>query len=202
MLSGLISRICSTNFTNSFKEVLSFHTPDKNVYHGSVRMRCPQCKCQDDKVVDSRTAKEGAAVRRRRECLNCGHRFTTYEEIIQAELSVVKKDGTRQEFDREKIRNGINKACWKRKITTEEQDVLIEKVIAGIEADYDSEVPSEEIGVRVMKGLKKLDEVAYVRFASVYREFRDIEQFINEIRLISKNGAKPKPGKPSTEAEE
>ncbi len=150
-------------------------------------MRCPQCKCQEDKVVDSRTAKEGAAVRRRRECLNCGHRFTTFEEIIQAELSVVKKDGTRQEFDREKIRNGIYKACWKRKITMEEQDAVIDKVIAGIEADFEREVVSEEIGTRVLKSLKELDKVAYVRFASVYREFKDIDQFICEIRLLSKN---------------
>ena len=141
-------------------------------------------------MVDSRTAKEGAAVRRRRECLNCGHRFTTYEEVIQAELSVVKKDNTREDFDREKIRNGIHKACWKREIKKDDIDALIEKIITAIESDFDREVSAEEIGNRVMKGLKALDEVAYVRFASVYREFKDIDQFISEIRLLSKSERK------------
>ena len=151
-------------------------------------MRCPRCKCVEDKVIDSRTAKEGAAVRRRRECLNCGHRFTTYEEIIQAELSVLKKNNLREDFDREKLRNGINKACWKRPITQDAIDEMANRVVMGIEKDFDREVKAEEIGVRVMAELKNLDDVAYVRFASVYRRFQDIDEFISVIRQMGKNG--------------
>jgi len=139
-------------------------------------------------VIDSRTAKEGAAVRRRRECLNCGHRFTTYEEIIQAELSVLKKNNLREDFDREKLRNGINKACWKRPITQDAIDEMANRVVMGIEKDFDREVKAEEIGVRVMTELKNLDDVAYVRFASVYRRFQDIDEFISVIRQMGKNG--------------
>ena len=139
-------------------------------------------------MIDSRTAKEGAAVRRRRECLNCGHRFTTYEEIIQAELSVLKKNNLREDFDREKLRNGINKACWKRPITQDAIDEMANRVVMGIEKDFDREVKAEEIGVRVMAELKNLDDVAYVRFASVYRRFQDIDEFISVIRQMGKNG--------------
>jgi transcriptional repressor NrdR len=148
-------------------------------------MRCPQCQCQDDKVVDSRTVKEGIGVRRRRECMNCGHRYTTYEGIIHAELKVVKKDGQlREEFDREKLRIGIEKACWKRPISGEDIERITEDIIKGIEADFDREVPSHEIGKRIMNALRKIDEVAYVRFASVYRQFKDIDQFIEEIKAL------------------
>ena len=139
-------------------------------------------------MIDSRTAKEGAAVRRRRECLNCGHRFTTYEEIIQAELGVLKKNNLREDFDREKLRTGINKACWKRPVTQDAIDDVVNRIVTGIEKDFDREITAEEIGVRVMKELKALDEVAYVRFASVYRRFTDIEEFISEIRLMGRNG--------------
>ena len=149
-------------------------------------MRCPRCTCQDDKVVDSRATKEGAGVRRRRECLNCGHRFTTYEEIIQAELKVVKRpDNRREDFDREKLRRGIEKACWKRDIPPEKIDALLNKIITGIESEYDREVQSHEIGNRTMMALKELDKVAYVRFASVYRDFKDIDEFIEEIRTMN-----------------
>ena len=155
-------------------------------------MRCPQCQCQDDKVVDSRTVKEGVGVRRRRECLNCGHRYTTYEGIIHAELKVVKKDeGVREEFDREKVRLGIEKACWKRPISGEDIEQITEDIIKGIEADFDREVPSPEIGKRIMDALRDIDEVAYVRFASVYRQFKDIDQFIEEIKALG-NGEKIK----------
>ena len=155
-------------------------------------MRCPQCQCQDDKVVDSRTVKEGVGVRRRRECLNCGHRYTTYEGIIQAELKVIKKDeGVREEFDREKVRLGIEKACWKRPISGEDIEQITEEIIKGIEADFDREVPSPEIGKRIMDALRDTDEVAYVRFASVYRQFKDIDQFIEEIKALG-NGENKK----------
>ena len=147
-------------------------------------MRCPRCACQDDKVMDSRATKEGAGVRRRRECLNCGHRFTTYEEIIQAELKVLKRDNTHEDFDREKLRRGIEKACWKRNIRPEQIDALLAKIITEIESEYDREIPSVEIGNKAMAALRQLDKVAYVRFASVYRDFKDIEEFISEIRTM------------------
>ena len=147
-------------------------------------MRCPRCACQDDKVVDSRAPKEGAGVRRRRECLNCGHRFTTYEEIIQAELKVLKRDNTHEDFDREKLRRGIEKACWKRNIRPEQIDTLLSKIVMEIETEYDREISSVEIGTKAMAALRQLDKVAYVRFASVYRDFKDIEEFISEIRTI------------------
>ena len=147
-------------------------------------MRCPRCACQDDKVVDSRATKEGAGVRRRRECLNCGHRFTTYEEIIQAELKVLKRDNTHEDFDRDKLRRGIEKACWKRNIRQEQIDTLLSKIVMEIETEYDREISSVEIGTKAMAALRQLDKVAYVRFASVYRDFKDIEEFISEIRTI------------------
>ena len=147
-------------------------------------MRCPRCACQDDKVVDSRATKEGAGVRRRRECLNCGHRFTTYEEIIQAELKVLKRDNTHEDFDREKLRRGIEKACWKRNIRPEQIDTLLSKIVMEIETEYDREISSVEIGTKAMAALRQLDKGAYVRFASVYRDFKDIEEFISEIRTI------------------
>jgi len=149
-------------------------------------MRCPQCGCQDDKVVDSRATKEGAGVRRRRECLQCGHRFTTIEEIIQAELKVVKRGDVREDFDREKIRRGIENACWKRPIKVEEIERAADEVYCAIQRDFDKEVSSIEVGNRVMEALKKLDQVAYVRFASVYRQFKDIDEFIDEIRMLGK----------------
>lgn len=147
-------------------------------------MRCPQCHCLDDKVVDSRSIKEGEGVRRRRECLNCGHRYTTYEAVIHAELKVVKKDDAREDFDREKLRFGIEKACWKRPVEDAAIDLVVDAIVSDLERDFDREVSSIEIGNRVMAGLKGLDEVAYVRFASVYRQFKDIDQFIDEIRTL------------------
>jgi transcriptional repressor NrdR len=151
-------------------------------------MRCPHCYCLEDKVVDSRIIKEGAGVRRRRECLNCSHRFTTYESVVPSELKVIKKNNQREDFDREKIREGIEKACWKREVSPEEIDKIIDGVVSSIERDFEREVKSREIGIRVMKALKAADEVAYVRFASVYRQFKDIEQFIEEIKtLVPKN---------------
>ena len=151
-------------------------------------MRCPKCSCREDKVVDSRVAREGEAVRRRRECLNCQHRFTTYEEIIQTELSVIKRNDTRVEFEKSKLREGIKNACWKRSVSDEAIDSLVDNITIALQHDYDREVSSREIGQRVMQELKKVDEVAYVRFASVYREFKDIDQFIDEIRLLHNTG--------------
>lgn len=149
-------------------------------------MRCPRCACQDDKVVDSRVAKEGAPVRRRRECLACGHRFTTHEEIIQSELKVIKRDKSREDFDKEKLRRGIEKACWKRDIKQEQIDGIVERVARFIETEYEREAPTSEVGNRTMDELRALDKVAYVRFASVYRDFKDIDEFIAEIRTIGR----------------
>lgn len=147
-------------------------------------MHCPSCGCQDDKVIDSRVVKEGFGVRRRRECLNCGHRFTTYESIIQVELKVVKRNNVREDFDQDKLRRGIENACYKRPLDPDDINRLIEDISQSVQRDFDREVTSAEIGARVMAGLKKLDQVAYVRFASVYRKFEDVEAFIDEIRSL------------------
>ena len=147
-------------------------------------MRCPRCSFPDDKVIDSRSIREGTGIRRRRECLQCGHRFTTHEEIIQAELKVIKRDMSRQDLDSEKIRRGVEKACWKRNIGQDDIDNLVRQVVADIESTYDREIPASEIGGIIMRHLRELDKVAYVRFASVYRDFQDVDEFINEIRTF------------------
>ena len=147
-------------------------------------MRCPKCGCNDDKVIDSRSVKDGYGVRRRRECLGCAYRFTTLESISSEDLKVVKLDGTREEFDIDKLRRGIDRACYKRNVSSAEIDRIAAEIASSIQQDFDKEVPSAEIGNRVMMALKKLDQVAYVRFASVYRKFHDVEEFINEIRSL------------------
>ncbi len=150
-------------------------------------MRCPKCAGIDDKVVDSRSNRDGLLIRRRRECLKCGARFTTYEEIFHEKLRVKKRDGQYEEFDRRKLLAGIEKACEKRPVSTEMIELLAEQVVAELENEFGREVPSMKIGERVMEHLRKLDEVAYVRFASVYRQFRDAEQFIDEIKQMSRS---------------
>ena len=150
-------------------------------------MRCPKCRAVDDKVIDSRSSRDGALIRRRRECLKCGARFTTYEEINRENLRVKKRDGQYEEFDRRKLLSGIEKACEKRPVSTEQIEALAERVITELENEFGREVPSKQIGERLMQHLCKLDEVAYVRFASVYRQFRDTEQFIDEIKQLGKS---------------
>ena len=149
-------------------------------------MRCPVCGFQDDKVIDSRVVKEGFGVRRRRECLQCQHRFSTYESIIQSELKVVKRNCEREDFDADKLRRGIENACYKRPLDPEDINRLIEDVSQGIQRDFEREVASSEIGSRVMEALRQVDEVAYVRFASVYRKFTDAADFIEEIKELKK----------------
>ena len=149
-------------------------------------MRCPKCSAQDDKVIDSRASADGDLIRRRRECLKCGIRFTTYEEIHHEKLRVQKRDGRFEEFDRRKLTGGIERACEKRPVTTEQIEALVERIITELENDHGPEVPSKVIGERVMRHLSRMDEVAYVRFASVYRQFRDAEQFIEEIKRLEK----------------
>ena len=147
-------------------------------------MRCPKCACLDDKVVDSRAVKEGAGVRRRRECLSCGYRYTTIEGIIPEELKVVKRTGDREEFARDKLRRGIAHACYKRPVTPDDVDKAVEEVATSLLRDFDKEVASSEIGRRVMERLRGTDQVAYVRLASVYRKFQDGDEFIEEIRQL------------------
>jgi transcriptional repressor NrdR len=149
-------------------------------------MKCPTCEFEEDKVIDSRSTKEGTVTRRRRECLKCGHRFTTYEYIEPAQMVVVKKDGGRQEFDRLKVLQGIIKACEKRPIPREKIEEVTDIIVGEIQAEFRNEIASNEIGERVMQHLRDLDEVAYVRFASVYRHFEDITEFMQELRTLIK----------------
>jgi transcriptional repressor NrdR len=147
-------------------------------------MKCPRCSFEEDKVVDSRTTKEGEAIRRRRECLKCGFRFTTYEYIERAPLMVVKKDGRREPYSREKLLGGLLKACEKRPVSREQLEKVIEDVETVMFGKFRNEVKSEEIGNLVIDRLQELDEVAYVRFASVYRQFKDVNQFMSEVRTL------------------
>jgi transcriptional repressor NrdR len=150
-------------------------------------MKCPKCEHRENKVIDSREVREGASIRRRRLCLNCGHRFTTYEEVLRAAMQVIKRDGRREELSREKLMQSLAIACQKRPISIREIERMTNSVIAQAEAEYEREVPSTAIGTKVMAMLEKLDEVAYVRFASVYRRFKDVNQFMNEAeRLIGR----------------
>lgn len=147
-------------------------------------MRCSRCGSLDDKVVDSRLARDGVSIRRRRECLKCNHRFTTYEQIEQSTLSVVKRDGRREEFSREKLFRGVVKACEKRPVSIDVLDKAIDDIINELQSDGVREVPSATIGNKVMTLLRQIDPVAYVRYASVYRKFTAVEEFIDEIQSM------------------
>jgi transcriptional repressor NrdR len=147
-------------------------------------MRCPKCANQDDKVIDSRSSREGATIRRRRECLACAHRFTTYEEIEHEGLMVVKRDGRREEFSREKLLHGVRKACQKRPVSPKTIEDLVEKIVDEVTDQYDREIPGMAIGERVMEGLREIDKVAYIRFASVYRRFEEVTEFVQEIKNL------------------
>ena len=138
----------------------------------------------EDKVVDSRTTKEGQAIRRRRECLQCGHRFTTYESIEKASLTVVKKDGRRELYKRDKMLSGLSRACEKRPVSTEQLEQLVEEVETAVFGKFKNEIRSSELGNMVIEKLQVIDEVAYVRFASVYRQFKDINQFMKELKEL------------------
>lgn len=144
-------------------------------------MRCPFCGHAEDRVIDSRPSEEGAAIRRRRECISCSARFTTYEKIENLPLLVIKKDGTRQPFDREKLISGIIKSCEKRPVSTAQVEALVNAIEAQTQNALKREISSREIGEMVMEKLKNIDEVAYVRFASVYRQFRDVNSFLEEL---------------------
>lgn len=147
-------------------------------------MKCPFCGYKEDKVVDSRATAEESAVRRRRECLKCGRRFTTYEYVEEVSLMVIKKDGRREPFDRKKVLAGIIKACEKRPVSIEKMGDIVTYIERAIQRKSDREVISSRIGELVMEKLKLLDDVAYVRFASVYRQFKDVGQFMEELKGI------------------
>lgn len=152
-------------------------------------MRCPKCTSIEDKVIDSRISREGNTIRRRRECLECGHRFTTTETLVREGIFVLKHDGRREDFDREKLTRSVRAACHKRPIDAERVGMLVDDVMDILEARHDTEIPSDAIGEGVMEQLRKIDHVAYVRFASVYKEFRDVSEFVQEIKTLDQPAA-------------
>lgn len=155
-------------------------------------MRCVQCGNNSDKVIDSREAKDAASIRRRRECLHCGYRFTTYEVIERRELSVVKRDGRRERFAREKLEESLHKASQKRPVSRETIKEATDGIIAELEQAQSDEIPSSRIGLAVMRRLQTIDPVAFVRYASIYRQFQDVGEFLDEIQSLRKdpmNGA-------------
>lgn len=154
-------------------------------------MRCPKCGCQDDKVIDSRSSREGTTIRRRRECLQCDHRFTTYEEVEHRELMVLKRDGRREPFSREKLLGGIRRACEKRPVSSEEIEETVDHIAAELGHEHESEVPVSAIGERVMEGLRALDKVAYIRYASVYRRFEEADDFVQVVNKLEQNRHDP-----------
>ena len=149
-------------------------------------MRCPKCTSIEDKVIDSRISREGNSIRRRRECLECGTRFSTTESLVRDGLVVIKRDGRREEFDREKLIHAVRAACHKRPVDIEQMSMLVDDVVDVLEAQFESEIPSSAIGENVMQRLRTIDQVAYVRFASVYKEFRDVAEFMQEISSLPK----------------
>ena len=150
-------------------------------------MRCPKCMSNDDKVIETRVSREGETTRRRRQCLNCNYRFTTYETVLPVDITVVKNDGRREEFNQEKLRTGINMACWKRSVSQDTVDKIVGDITNALALLPESEVSTRQIGEMAMAALKELDDVAYVRFASVYRKFKDADAFISEIKNLARN---------------
>ena len=154
-------------------------------------MKCPYCQADNDRVIDSRASEDGFATRRRRECLGCKRRYTTYERVERTTMKVVKKDGARVPFDRNKLKLGLEKACWKRPISDAKLEAILSDVENNIEANFDSEVESRYVGELVMQHLRELDQVAYVRFASVYRQFEDVQDFVEELKPMLAEPLRP-----------
>ncbi|MFP4157283.1 MAG: transcriptional regulator NrdR [Opitutales bacterium] len=153
-------------------------------------MRCPKCTSLETKVLDTRTGKNETSIRRRRECLDCGYRFTTIEEVLRSDLQVVKRDGRREDFDRAKMLGGLKKAVEKRPIDAMQIEMLVADALVALEKEFDHEVPARAIGEQIMVRLKHLDQIAYVRYASVYKDFRDLAELadeINELKASSGN---------------
>ena len=159
-------------------------------------MRCPKCGEIEDKVIDSRLSRDGTNIRRRRECVRCEHRFTTYEEIERTVLRVIKRDGRHEPFDRHKLLSGMVKACEKRPVGIEQLEAAVSTMVNELEGDYTREIPARILGAKVMEHLHALDEVAYVRYASVYRHFQDIGEFIDEIQALERK-VRPDAAQPS-----
>lgn len=149
-------------------------------------MRCPKCASTLDKVVDSRISKDGSSIRRRRECIDCGHRYSTTEQILRENLYVIKRDGRRENFDKVKIVNSLRRACQKRPVDAEQINILVEDMIDQLENEFGMEIPSTAVGDKVLENLKNIDPIAYIRFASVYKDFRNLEEFLDEIGALSK----------------
>lgn len=147
-------------------------------------MKCPVCGNDNDKVLDSRSVRGGVAIRRRRTCMACGHRFTTYEERLRDSLMVVKRDGRLEEFSRSKLANGIERSLLKRPVSLQKIEAVIDQIVDDLESRFDLEIPAQVIGDTVMAALLKMDEVAYVRYASIYRHYEDVDQFIEEVRSL------------------
>ncbi len=155
-------------------------------------MKCPYCQVDNDRVLDSRASEDGFATRRRRECLACKRRYTTFERVERCTgIKVVKKDGVRVPFDRDKIKQGLEKACWKRPIGDVQIEAIVSELENHVEAKFDSEVESRYLGELVMQHLRKLDQVAYVRFASVYRQFEDVHDFVDELKPMLAETPRP-----------
>ena len=152
-------------------------------------MRCIQCGYMDDKVIDSRMSREGTCIRRRRECLRCGYRYTTYEQIERTELRVLKRDNMTEALNREKILKGMIKACEKRPVGMDQLDIAVDEIVAELHRDHQREVPSYLIGMKVMEKLQGIDPVAYIRYVSVYRQFRTVEEFIELVRRMEVKAA-------------
>lgn len=147
-------------------------------------MKCPYCSCEESKVIDSRSADDGERIRRRRECLNCGKRFTTHEVIETVPIIVVKRDKSREVFDRNKLMGGILRACEKRPVSIEQIEAMVDSIEAKIQSSLDREITTSQIGELAMEEIKSVDEVSYVRFASVYRQFKDINTFMDELNKL------------------
>ncbi len=154
-------------------------------------MKCPFCQVDNDRVVDSRASTDGFAIRRRRQCLRCKRRYTTYERVEGTTVKVVKKDGVREPFDRGKIKRGLEKACWKRPVGDAQLEAAIAAVENDIDTNFESEIDSHHLGELVMQHLRELDQVAYVRFASVYRQFQDVHDFVSELKPMLAESRRP-----------
>ncbi len=152
-------------------------------------MRCPFCRSDNDRVIDSRASQNSFSIRRRRECLSCKRRYTTYERVEELDIKIVKKDNVREPFHPEKIKRGLAQACWKRPISEQQIEDIVAAVESEIYSQYEGEVESRQIGEMVMRHLQALDQVAYVRFASVYREFKDVHDFVDELQPMLKKYA-------------
>ena len=156
-------------------------------------MKCPFCQTDNDRVIDSRASQDNYAIRRRRECLDCKRRYTTYEQIEELAIKVIKKDGSRSPLDRNKLKRGLALACWKRPISDEQIEKIVVAVEADIYAQFETEVESHYLGEMLMCHLRELDQVAYVRFASVYREFKDVRDFVEELQpMLAENLRAPR----------